>query len=1186
MKSLLKYLAGALVMLAMITFAPLTHAQGDIFGVLSGKVADSTGALIPGVTITITNEATKLSRVDVTDSMGFFTAPQLQVGRYTVKGEKKGFKAMSLTGIDVNAGSHATADLTLQVGAASEEITVESAGETINTQSAEMSATVDSQQVADLALNERNYVELTTLIAGAATTTFDQSSLTTGMSTAAAAINGMRQDQNLFTVDGGYNNDSGSNGTQLNNVGIDFVSQVSVQASNFSAEYGRNAAASINVVTKSGGARFHGSAFEFDRNNFMDAASAGSKLVLISTPSTPFRNILPSLRYNDFGWSAGGPIIRNKLFFFGGQEYKRTNIAVSASQLTVPTSAERGGNFSDMPAGFAVKVPANLTSLSAACKTAISGLGLVAGNTFPSNTVPAACITTDGAAIASVYALMSATPAASSFTNTANSSNVTYQPSNPSSWREDIIRIDYHPAAQHLIYFRYIHDNLWLHDSFGTFYDGGTLPTVPTMRMRPGYTYQLGHIWTINSHMINEAKGNASWNKQRIPPLGNTWERSTYGFQFPLPFTLSTSAAFVWPNGIPHVSFSNSGMANTTSAYGTAAPSGFDGPYFTMMAPTTDITGTDTFTWEKGHHTLKFGGMFARNRKDQNSRPNSPQGAINFQVNNPNTTGDPFADALMGNFQSFAQQSGDPIGFFRFNNLSIFAMDNWKVAPRLSFELGLRYERTTPTYSQQNNMTNFDPSTYSASTAPTSINGALNTPVGGLQDIPPVPGVTTGYVVDGLVRSGAIPSDQLARVPNGSTAFITSVPVTSNRGFFNAEGLFAPRLGVAFTPNPKTSVRAGFGLFFDKPEGNIIFGQPGIVPFLFSASFTNGLLANPSGPGGSTPTLFDMSSVDPKLRVSRTAQYSLSVQNESLYGVQLQAAFVGNMGRHLLRQPNINQPSMTAALAAPSGTYINQIRPYLGYGNISQFTGDATSNYNGLQLTAEKRRGALTTTINYTWSKVLSQISGEADNPEPECAFTCLLSGGISVPWKQFYTGSTNFDRRQILVATYTLTDPLFKNQHNLKAAVLGGWSLSGITRYQTGAYLTVTGGVKLGALNGSSSYTRRANMGAVSGSYACPAGNHICNFDPTAYSFAPVTSAGTAPIGNIVGPSYFATDLSMRKAFGLWKDANLMLQGDAFNVFNRTNWSNPGTGIGGSLGWITASNPPRQMQVGAKITF
>jgi len=1180
MKFLLKHRASTLVLLAMFFFAPYIWAQGNIFGVLSGRVTDSTGALITGAKVTIQDEATKLSRVVVTDTMGFYTAPELSVGRYTVKGEKKGFKALLLTGIDVNAGAHATADLTLQVGAASEEVTVESTGQTINTQSAEMSQIVDSQQVQDLALNERNFVQLTTMIAGAAVTQFDQSSFTTGMSTAAAAINGMREDQNLFTIDGGYNNDSGSNGTQLNNVGIDFISQVSVQASNFSAEYGRNAAASVNVVTKSGGAEFHGGAFEFDRNDYFDATSPTNKLSYSANP----KSVRPPLRYNDYGWDVGGPILKNKLFFFGGQEWKRLFIANNPAQLTVPTAKELAGDFSDLT-GLNVLMPANAPA------TCTSAAGVGVGAQFPGNVIPAACITTDGAAIAKVYTVMSALTSNAPISTTPSANNATFAVADPQRWREDIIRIDYHPTPQHAVYFRYIHDNLNLIDAFGTFspYSSSTagLPTTPTTRIRPGYSYQLGHIWTISSHMINEAKGNASWNKQRIPPEGSTWQRSTYGFQFPLPFTVAP-ATETYPNGIPYVTFSNSGMTNSANNP-TATPAQFTGPAFSLMAPTTDITGTDTLTWEKGHHTFKFGAMFARNRKDQDSRPSNGLGQINFQESgNTNGSGVPFADALMGNFQSFTQNSANPIGFFRFNNLSGFVVDNWKVNSKLSFELGVRYEHTTPTYSQQNNMVNFDPSKYTAANAPTSITilNGTSYPVGGLQDIPVIQGVTTGFVIDGLVRPGAVPANQLARVPGGSSAFVTVVPATAQRGFFNAEGLFAPRVGLAYSLNPKTSIRAGAGLFFDKPEGNIIFGQPGLVPFLLQASFNNGLLANPAGAGGARPTLFGMSSLDPNLRVSRTAQYSLSVQNETLYGVQLQLAYVGNMGRHLLRQPNINVPSFATAIAAGSAN-IDTVRPYLGYQNITQFTGDATSDYNGLQFTAEKRRGILTLSFSYTYSKVLSQISGEADNPDPECAFTCQLANGTTVRWKKFYNGPTNFDRRQIASATYTLTDPLFNNQHNALAYAFGGWSLSGVTHDQSGQYLTETATVAIGALGGSSSYSRRANLATVPSSHAaCPAGK-ICYFDPGAYAVGNTTSVGTAPIGNIVGPGYLATDVSVRKNFGLWRGANFMFQADAFNVFNRANKGNPNTTAGGSSnGQISSFNPPRQMQIGGKITF
>jgi hypothetical protein len=1229
MKFLLKHRASTLVLVAMLLFAPCIWGQGDIFGVLSGRVTDSTGALITGAKVTIQNEATKLSRIVYTDSNGFYTAPELAVGRYTVKGEKQGFKVLSLTGIDLNAGAHATADLTLEIGTAQEVITVESTGQTINTETAEMSATVDSKQVDALALNERNFVQLTTMIAGSAMTTFDQTTFTTGMSTAAAAINGMREDQNLFTIDGGYNNDSGSNGTSLNNVGIDFIDQVSVQASNFSAEYGRNAAASVNVVTKSGGANFHGGAFEFDRNDFFDATSPTNKLSYSSNPKA----VRPPLRYNDYGWDVGGPIIKNKLFFFAGQEWKRLFIANNPAQLTVPTAAELTGNFSDLQTGLKIAVPANYQTFSAACQSWLAGnassalptTGYTGNITLKTNDLSSSgCITTDGAAIAKVYSVMSAETSGISTTPAAN--NATFAVADPQRWREDIIRIDYHPRPSQSIYFRYLHDNLNLIDAFGTFspYSSSTagLPTTPTTRIRPGYSYQLGHIWTINTHMINEAKGNASWNKQRIPPQGNTWERSTYGFQFPLPFTVAP-AAMTYPNGIPYVTFASSVSGNFQAINGTpgtsgikdlsgaptAVPAQFTGPAFALMAPTTDITATDSLTWEKGRHTFKFGGMFARNRKDQDSRPSDGLGQINFQQSaNTNTSGIPFADALMGNFQNFTQHSSNPVGFFRFNNISAFVVDNWKVAPKLSFELGVRYEYTVPTYSQQNNLVNFDPSTYTTANAPTSVS-ATNVFTGGLQDIPPITGVTSGFIIDGLVRPGAVPSNQLARVPGGNSAFVTSVPATAPRGFFQPEHLFAPRLGFAYSLNSKTSIRGGAGLFFDKPEGNIIFGQPGVVPFLYSATFTNGQLANPAGPGGSTPTVFNMSSIDPNLRVSRTAQYSLSIQNETAYGVQLQLAYVGNMGRHLLRQPNINVPSFATGAEActaivgttPSnctnasytysgaagplaGQTINQNRPYLGYTDITQFTGDATSDYNGLQFTAEKRRGILTVTFNYTYSKVLSQISGEGDNPDPECAFTCLLQNGTTIPWKQFYTGSTNFDRRQIASATYTLTDPLFKDQHNLQAYALGGWSLSGVTHDQSGQYLTETANVGIGGFAG---YSRRANLTTTPSTHAACAAGKICYFDAGAYAVAPTLWAGNAPVGNIVGPKYIATDTSVRKNFGLWRGANFMFQADAFNVFNKANKGNPNTTAGGgSNGQVSSFDPPRQLQFGGKITF
>src|SRR5215472_17250581 len=435
----------ALVLLA--TFPVGLAAAQDIFGVIAGTVTDSTGAAVAGVTVTITNQDTKLGRTVTTDGRGFYIAPQLSVGTYKVAAEAKGFKTTAKVGNELVAGGHLTVDLSLLVGAVTENVEVRAIGETVNTISGEISRTIDAEQVKDLALNERNYVQLVSLIPGAALTAFDQTALTTGMSTTASSVNGLRADGNLFTVDGGYNLDSGSNATQLDNVGIDFVREVAVQTSNFSAEYGRNDGASVNVVTKSGGNSFHGSAFEYVRNDIFDAINPAAKIN--ATPTTPTRVLKPPLRYNDFGWSVGGPIFKNKLFFFAGEEWKKLRLAAAAQNLTVPTSAELSGNFSSLLTlahPVTLKAPANAP----------------AGCTIVGNVMSPQCITPNGQAIANVYALME--KQATAFNNTDVGNNATFQPVNPQNWREDIIRIDFHATDNQNIYFRYLHDSLNLID--------------------------------------------------------------------------------------------------------------------------------------------------------------------------------------------------------------------------------------------------------------------------------------------------------------------------------------------------------------------------------------------------------------------------------------------------------------------------------------------------------------------------------------------------------------------------------------------------------------------------------------------------------------------------------------------------------------------------------------------------
>src|SRR5882672_8786235 len=321
----------------------------NIFGRISGTVTDQAGAVVPNTKITITNEATQVARTATTDGSGFYVADDLQAGTYSVAAEQSGFKTSEKAGIGLRAGARLTVNLSLEIGATSEMVEVQGGAETVNTTSGELARHIDSQQVQKAALNQRNYAQLVSLIPGAALTTFDQTTLTTGMSTTAASVNGNRADGNLFTVDGGFNLDGGSNATQLNNVGLDFIREVAVQTSNYSAEYGRNNGASINVVTRSGGNQFHGGVLEYVRNNRFDAAPNRS-------PNAA-HGIRTPLRFNDFGWNLGGPIHRNKFFFFAGQEWKRIRQFAAPQVQTIPTTAELSGNFS--ASGVTLHAPPN-----------------------------------------------------------------------------------------------------------------------------------------------------------------------------------------------------------------------------------------------------------------------------------------------------------------------------------------------------------------------------------------------------------------------------------------------------------------------------------------------------------------------------------------------------------------------------------------------------------------------------------------------------------------------------------------------------------------------------------------------------------------------------------------------------------------------------------------------------------
>ena len=1119
----------------LIMGSSLSGQAQTIFGRISGTVKDSAGANIPNVNVTVTNQANNLVRTATTDDDGFFTVTNLPVGTYSVEALRTGFKRAAQSGVSLAADARLSIDLTLEAGQVTETVQIVSvAGETINTTSGEVSRVIDSQQVQSLALNGRNYVQLLSLIPGVALTTDDQLELSTSLATNTQSVNGNRGQMTNMTVDGGTNLQSGSNASQINNVGLDFIQEVKVQTSNFSAEYGRNSGAQVNVVTKSGGNEFHGSAFEFLRNDKLDARNY-------------FAPIRGPQKFNDFGYSIGGPIKKDKFFFFAGEEFKILRRLGAPVIRTVPTMAELNGDFSfrlrgaDGIVGTAddglLKNPASALPCTTANRAGCFG----GTNVALRNIIPASAITPDGKAIANVYRTMIGL--ATSYNDSPVGNNITFQQPNPLDYREDIVRLDYRFNERNSIYGRYLHDKNVLIDPYGTFITS-QMPTSPSNRMRPGTSYQVAYTRLVTSTFINEVKANLSIVSQHIPPAGDFWKRETYGFTFPQLFT----GGGRYENSIPDTSIT--GFAS------------FAGAARSLVSPTTDIMVGDNVTWVRRNHTLKFGGLFYRNRIDQNGRT-TYAGNLTFNASGNNrTTNNALADALLGNFRTYGESSLDPVGFFRFTQYEAYANDSWKVSPRLSLELGVRWQYGTPIYSQLNNLANFDPSLYNSAQAVTiKSDGTIDTTKGGNR-------------FNGLVRAGTgVPANELPRVPGGDSAAVQAVPTGAPRGLYNGHNYFMPRVGFAYIPfkDSKTVIRGGFGMYYDRVEGNIIFPSLGNPPYSASALFNNANLNNISG-GSTIVAAFDtINAVKPDLDTPYTESFSLGVQRELPSGFFVEADYVGNLGRHLIRQPDINLATfeaLKANLPANGGpnVNVNALRPYKGYTSIRMRFSDSTSNYHAMQLFAAKRTGDLRMTMSYTWSKVLTDASGFNDNPED--------------PFNRGYNyGPATFDRRHIFVTTYTYTPPFFRHSHGFMKSVFDGYEISGITRLQSGAYFTPVANTLLGS--------RRADY--IGGNVLIPNGqrSQAAWVNKAAFASSAETRRGTAGVGMIEGPGSQVWDFSLRRRFKLTEKFRLQFQADIFNAFNRTNFRDMDVNLANaSFGTLTAAGPARSIQFGLKLTY
>jgi hypothetical protein len=1108
---------------SLLVLATSAQAQVNV-GRISGTVTDGTGASLPGVSVTLTHDETHFTQTLNTDGNGAYVATALPVGRYTIVAELQGFKKVVKTGNDLVADGRVTVNFSMELGAVSETIeVVGQVGERVNTVSGELSRIVDSEQVQNMALNGRNYLELTTLIPGTPVLNEDSIGAMVGLGIN-TSINGSRSNTTSLNIDGQYNMVAGSNNSQISNIGVDFVDTVVIKTSNFSAEYGRQSGANVNATTRSGSNRFHGGARAYRRDEAWDANNW-----FLNKAELP----APDLSYDNFGWNLGGPIKHDKLFFFVGQEWKQVRQFSTATRRTLPSTAMLSGDFSALPNVF-LKDPLKTGTCSATVQTACFDNPKV---------IPANRITADGRAIANLFARMQ--QEARDFQDTPTANNALFQKPADFDNRQEIARLDWNASDKHRVYGRAVIEKNEIVDPFGTFINS-QLPTTPNLRHRPGRNIQIGHIWTLSPSTINEFKVGGAWNSQRMFADGDVWERDTYGFQFPQIYLNGSR----YENATPRIAVSGFATAESMTR--------------SLISPTTDISISDTLTLNKGSHSFKLGGIYVRDRVDQNGRTNHA-GDVSFNPSgNPNTTSNAWADALLGNFRTYNEAELDPVGFFRFSQVEGFLSDNWRVGRTLSVEAGLRVQWHQPMYSALNNLVTFVPSAYDPAQAVTvGTNGQI---VG-----------TTGNRYNGLVRVGdGIPADQLSRVTYGDSPRVTNVPAGAPRGLYDPRTDLMPRVSFAWAPmGDKLSFRGGVGIFYDRPEGNIVFTTLNSPPFNESVSRENANLSNPLA--GTTAALTPWGTIEaisPDFQPPKTTNWSFSVQRELPLGMFAEVAYVGSAGRQLTRRPDINRltsDQLRARVALPTAQQpnVNSLRPYAGFGSINMHLSDAWSDYKGLQVFVAKRRGALNYTFAYTYSKAQANANARGDSGADIA--TDLFEG-----LKESY-GPTGNDRRHIFVATYQYRFPFFNKSHGFAHALFGGWEISGITNYQSGAPSTPDGSTPIG--------TRRIDYLGTAVQPDNPTFDNWLNKD--AFGLPTDDRAGNAPIGIITSPGLKRWNMALRKRTTLSKDVRLTLQLDAFNVFNQVNFRGLETTFTSSaFGTLSSAAPARQLQVGARLDF
>jgi len=1142
--SIAKYFRVVLAAILIVYCMSAVCLGQNITATLTGTVKDSSGAAAPGAVITV-HDANKHADVATvkTDQTGVYTAPDLPIGTYTVTVKAAGFKAYAANDVVLHVGDHRTLDVLLEVGQVSETVTVTASAVSVDTSTAAQETTITGTQIRELQLNNRNFIQLVALQPGVSSTENDQVGFGLN-SVLALSVNGNRPAANNWTLDGSDINDSGSNLTLVDTPSVDALAEFKLERSTYDAQYGRSGGGQVNVVTKSGTSEFHGDAYEFVRNDIFNANN-----FLLNAKGAP----RPPFRYNDFGYTFGGPFFipghyntdKNKTFFFWSQEWRRTKTPTAAVG-TIPNPQLLTGNFN----GIATLNPASAPA------------GCIAGNQ-----ISPSCFSANAKAyIANVYSKFTPDPGCPA---TATGCALTTPLSPINNTREELIRLDQRITNKVQVFGRYIQDNVPTTEPGGLF-AGSPLPGISSTSTNAPGRNVVAHVTAqLTPTIINEVGYNYSWGAINSQITGLIDNPSFTG-------ALANNLPFTDPyKRVPGIGFfSLSGVAIPVS------------PYFERNI---DKNVYDNLSWVKGNHSLRFGLTAQWMRKTENA-VNPTNGSFSFRTLGGNPE---FANFLLGEAKSFSQAARDIVPDLHFANIEWYAQDDWKIRPNLTINIGLRYSFLPTPHDVNKVLDSFDPAAFNPAAAPTIDPNSGNF-VAGQAAIPA--NYANGIIV---AQNGCAFAQSLFP----SSPFSPKCSPFGDRVNPNYNKNFAPRIGFAWDPfgTGKTSIRGGYGIYYDRTLNGIweqnSFALPPIVQSVSIVNTTSSTKPNANlfdNPGAGTTTtrlgpLGLHATGSPAFQVPYSQNWNLSVQREVIPNTVVEVAYVGSKGTHLLGEVDSNQVPLGVRFApANANVFANALRPFAGYSAITSIISGFDSNYNSLQVSANRRvASGLTLGIAYTYSRTLT------DSPTDRS----------TAPYDTYNLrmdyGPASFSRSQIFVANYVYDLPFFRGQQGFTGRVLGGWELSGITVFESGVPLTITqfndpfSSSDFGAGPGLFPDGLGIDPSVVSPRPDRVSGQSVIGpktaqqwFNKAAWTDA-IGHFGNSGRGVVIGPGFNNWDLAALKNIKVSERISTQFRAEFFNAFNHTSFLGVSTNVDSSLyGRVTSVHDPRIIQLGLKLYF